>query len=179
MWYGQEGLGKDDKGCWGGVGLHVAGVGCAQCGRVDVGYLPSICAGPWIKSYAARLSHIQGYLPSTKAKATTHTASVAAWRLPTAQEPHLTGKSNTTRGLMATTRAQRRQREVEYDNTAVPTDVQIGVTDVQDMAQALNPTVAKEGSVMEEDPDAPGGKTYEIVAKLMRDQGLQGDPTCT
>ena len=28
----------------------------------------------------------------------------------------------------------------------------------------------------EEDPDAPGGKTYEIVAKLMRDQGLQGDP---
>ena len=63
-----------------------------------------------------------------------------------------------------------------YDNTAVPTAVQIGVTDVQDMAQALNPTVAKEDIVMEEDPDAPGGKTYEIVAKLMRDQGIQGDP---
>ena len=133
-------------------------------------------AGSWIKSYTSRLSHIQGYLPSTKAKATTHTASVAAWRLPTAQEPHLTGKSNTTRGLMATTRAQRRQREVEYDNTAVPTAVQIGVTDVQDMTQALNPTVAKEDSVMEEDPDAPGGKTYEIVAKLMRDQGNPGRP---
>ena len=54
--------------------------------------------------------------------------------------------------------------------------MQIGVTDVQDMAQALNPTVVTEASVREEDPDAPGGKTYEIVAKLMRDQGLQGDP---
>ena len=54
--------------------------------------------------------------------------------------------------------------------------MQIGVTDVQDMAQALNPTVAKEDSVMEEDPDALGGKTHEIVAKLMRDQGIQGDP---
>ena len=40
----------------------------------------------------------------------------------------------------------------------------------------MNPTVVKEASVREEDPDAPGGKTYEIVAKLMRDQGLQGDP---
>ena len=77
---------------------------------------------------------------------------------------------------MDTTRAQRRQRKVEYDNTAEPADAQIGVTDVQEMAQALNPTVAKEESVMEDDPDAPGGKTYEIVAKLMRDQGLQGDP---
>jgi hypothetical protein len=28
----------------------------------------------------------------------------------------------------------------------------------------------------EDDPDAPGGKTYEVVSKLMRDQGLQGDP---
>ena len=192
-------------------------------------------AGPWIKSYAARLSHIQGYPSSTKVKATTHTASVAAWGLPTAQEPHLTVQSNDTQGSLAMTRKQRRQRQVEYDTTAVPTDVHIGVTDVQEMAQDLNPTSEskendkesidakakdniEKGDVVryrggaeceviethqdegeryytikfadgqerqttkthishkEEDPDAPGGKTYEIVAKLMRDQGLQGDP---
>ena len=73
-------------------------------------------------------------------KATTHTASVAAWGLPIAQEPHLTVKSNDTQGSLAMTRTQRRQREVEHDTTAVPTDVHIGVTDVQEMAQALNPT---------------------------------------
>ena len=53
------------------------------------------------------------------------------------------------------------------------------MTDVQEMAQDMNPTLAKEGNFPEEDPDAPGGKTYdsyEIVSKLMRDQGLQGDP---
>lgn len=145
-------------------------------------------AGPWIKSYAARLSHIQGYPSSTKVKATTHTASVAAWGLPTAQEPHLTVQSNDTQGSLAMTRKQRRQRQVEYDTTAVPTDVHIGVTDVQEMAQALNPTSASKENdkdsivakgkenIEKEDPDAPGGKTYEIVAKLMRDQGLQGDP---
>ena len=37
-------------------------------------------------------------------------------------------------------------------------------------------TTKKNISHKEEDPDARGGKTYEIVAKLMRDQGLQGDP---
>jgi hypothetical protein len=77
---------------------------------------------------------------------------------------------------MDTTRAQRRQRKVEYDNTAEPADVQIGVTDVQEMAHDMNPTLEKEVVVSEDDPDTPGGKTYEIVSKLMRDQGLQGDP---
>lgn len=66
--------------------------------------------------------------------------------------------------------------QVEYDTTAVPTDVQIGVTDVQEMAHDMNSTLEKEVIVPEDDPDAPGGKTYEIVSKLMRDQGLQGDP---
>ena len=36
--------------------------------------------------------------------------------------------------------------------------------------------IEKEVIVPEDAPDAPGGKTYEIVSKLMRDQGLQGDP---
>ena len=44
---------------------------------------------------------------------------------------------------MAPTRAQRRQTEVEYDTTAVPTPVQIGVSDVQEMVQDIQHTVGK------------------------------------
>jgi hypothetical protein len=66
--------------------------------------------------------------------------------------------------------------QVEYDTTPVPTAVQIGVTDVQEMVHDMNSTLENEVTVTEDDPDAPGGKTYEIVSKLMRDQGLQGDP---
>ena len=62
--------------------------------------------------------------------------------------------------------------QVEYDNTAVPTDVQIGVADVQEMAHDMNSTLENKVIVTEDDPDAPGGKTYEIVSKLMRGQGL-------
>ena len=54
--------------------------------------------------------------------------------------------------------------------------MQIGVTDVQEMAHEMNSTLEKEVTVPEDAPDAPGGKAYEIVSKLMRDQGLQGDP---
>jgi len=67
------------------------------------------------------------------------------------------------------TKARPHTGQVDYDTTAVPTDVQIGVTDVQKMAHDMNPTLEKEVIVPEEAPDAPSGKTFEIVSKLMRD----------
>ena len=131
-------------------------------------------AGSWIKSYAARLSHIQGYSPYTNEASKTHNASVAAWRVPKAQEPQLTTTRTPRGGGMA--KARTHTGQVEYDTTPVPTAVQIGVTDVQEMVHDMNSTLENEVTVTEDDPDAPGGKTYEIVSKLMRDQGLQGDP---